>query len=76
MLIIGGVLVMSDSKQELLFVRTLLVYGGDPEPDIRQGSREYLVWRAEIRKAIHDDILETDFVRWLVEKKLHYDANS
>lgn len=63
---------MTSEKNEVLFVRLLLVYGGDPEPDTGDGSAEYTAWWNKIQHELRGEAQVAEYVNWLIAQGLHF----
>lgn len=66
---------MTTEKNELLFMRLLLVYGGDPEPDTGKGSDLYTIWRNKIHAVLDgSEAGVAEYVNWLTAQGLHFNV--
>lgn len=65
---------MTKTDNELLFVRVLLIHGGDPEPDNSDPTTIYSQWHAGVRNTLKELDYKSDmaeYINWLRSKGLH-----
>ena len=62
-------------SNEELFLRLLLIHGGDPEPDDPNPSEVYSEWWREVESTLSELGIEKeerrDYISWLKAKGLH-----